>query len=155
MVLICINLYHKKEIECVYYTNWYNTNWLTRNCIVLIHIHLSFSPTNWYTNWLIWICMILIHKILCFYPTNWYVLIHIDLCHKKEIESWIYFLVNILYKFVCTNLYVHLIIQFIWYQFVHSFIFGNTRKDGMNHTHSSMYHLTAKKHKSEKNWYPL
>ena len=34
--------------------------------------------------------MILIHINSCFYPTNWYVLIHINLCHKKEIESWRY-----------------------------------------------------------------
>ncbi len=26
MLLIRINLYHKKEIVCVYHTNWYNTN---------------------------------------------------------------------------------------------------------------------------------
>ena len=32
--------------------------------------------------------MTLIHINLCFYPTNWYVLIHINSCHKKEIESW-------------------------------------------------------------------
>ena len=36
--------------------------------------------------------MILIHINSCFYPTNWYILIHINLCHKKEIESWRYLL---------------------------------------------------------------
>ena len=34
--------------------------------------------------------MILIHINSCFYPTHWYILIHINLCHKKEIESWRY-----------------------------------------------------------------
>jgi hypothetical protein len=34
--------------------------------------------------------MILIHINLRFYPTNWYVLIHVNSCHKKEIESWRY-----------------------------------------------------------------
>jgi hypothetical protein len=34
--------------------------------------------------------MILIHINLCFHPTNWYVVIHINLYHKKEIESWRY-----------------------------------------------------------------
>jgi hypothetical protein len=34
--------------------------------------------------------MILININLCSYPTNWYILIHINLCHKKEIESWRY-----------------------------------------------------------------
>ena len=102
MVLIHIHLNHKKEIECIYHTNWYNTNWLIRSCMILIHINSSFSPTNWYnTNLLIWICMMLIHIHLCVYPTNWYninwliwicmILIHINSSHKKEIESWISF----------------------------------------------------------------
>jgi hypothetical protein len=34
--------------------------------------------------------MIPIHINSCFYPTNWYIIIHINLCHKKEIESWRY-----------------------------------------------------------------
>jgi hypothetical protein len=36
--------------------------------------------------------MILLHINLSFFPTNWYILIHINLCHKKEIESWRYLL---------------------------------------------------------------
>ena len=149
MVLIRINSYLKKEIECIYHTNWYNnnTNWLQWICIILIHINSSFSPTNWYINWLRWICMILIHINLCFYPTNWYVLIHINLSHKKEIESWIYFSWTFLYELVCTNSYVHSIMQFIWYQFVHPFIFGDTRKDCTKIIQICIttYHLTVKK----------
>ncbi len=105
MVLIRINSYLKKEFECIYHTNWYNnnTNWLTWICIILIHINLSFSPTNRYINWLRWICMILIHINLCFYPTNWYVLIHIHSRYKKEIESWIYFSWTFLYELVRIN----------------------------------------------------
>ena len=73
MALICINSYHKKEIDFFYPMNCYNIKWLIWICMKLIHINSCFYSTNWYNiNWLIWICMILIHISLCFYPTNRY-----------------------------------------------------------------------------------